>query len=61
MTDLIVILIIAAIVGGAAFYIYRSKKNGKKCIGCPYAGGCPKSSCACAHTEKGVDTEGGGE
>ena len=42
MTDLIVILIIAAIVGGAAFYIYRSKKNGKKCIGCPDSATCGK-------------------
>ena len=42
MTDLIVILIIATIVGGAAFYIYRSKKSGKRCIGCPDSATCSK-------------------
>ena len=42
MTDLIVILIIAAIVGGAAYYIYRSKKNGKRCIGCSDSAICGK-------------------
>jgi len=35
MTDLIIILIIALIVGLASFYIYKAKKSGKKCIGCP--------------------------
>ena len=61
LPDIIAIVAIALVIGGAVFYIVRSKRGGKKCIGCPYAGGCPKSSCACAHTEKGVDTEGGGE
>ena len=40
MKDLIVIFIIALIVGLASFYIYKAKKSGKKCIGCPYNSSC---------------------
>jgi len=43
MTNLIVILVLAAIIGMAAGYVYRAKKRGKKCIGCP-EGTC---SCSC--------------
>ena len=35
MEDLIVIIALVLILGGAAFYVYRAKKKGKKCIGCP--------------------------
>jgi len=45
MTDLIVILVILAVIGGAGVYIYRAKRAGQKCIGCPYAKSC--SGCAC--------------
>ncbi len=38
--DWIVIAVIAAIVGLAGWYIYKSKKSGKKCIGCPDADTC---------------------
>lgn len=41
MENFIIIAIIVIIVGLAAFYIYKSKKSGKKCIGCP-------DSCSCA-------------
>lgn len=54
MKDLVVILILVAILGSAAWYVYKSKKSGKKCIGCP--DGCCSSakgetSCAgnCGH------------
>ena len=44
--DYIIILVIALIVGGAACYIYRAKKNGQKCVGCPHSktcsGGCSR-------------------
>ena len=48
--DYILIAIVAAIVGGAAFYIYKAKKSGKKCIGCPDAGSCSGncSGCKCS-------------
>jgi len=41
MTNFIVILIVAAIVGAAAVYIIKEKKRGVKCIGCPSAETCP--------------------
>ena len=48
--DLIVIFIIAAILGGAGYAVYRSKKAGKKCIGCPDGGSCSgacSGGCSC--------------
>lgn len=46
MTDIIIIAIVVIIVGLAGLYIYRAKKKGKKCIGCPYACSCQKKNCA---------------
>ena len=43
MTELIVLIILAALVGGAVSYIVKAKKNGAKCIGCPAGGSCPGS------------------
>ncbi len=43
MTDIIVIAIVAAIVGGASAYIYKQKKSGARCVGCSYAGQCGKA------------------
>ena len=43
MVDLIIILAVLTIVGGAAWYVRRAKKKGKKCIGCP--GNCSDCSC----------------
>lgn len=47
MTDIIVILVIALIIGGAVWYIIKEKKKGKKCIGCPYASSCNTKRCSC--------------
>lgn len=39
MTESIIIaVVLVAIVGLAAFYVYKAKKSGKKCIGCPDSG-----------------------
>ena len=43
MANIVVILILLAIIGGATFYIRKAKKSGVKCIGCPSAKAC--SSC----------------
>lgn len=40
MTDIIVVIILAILVGGAVAYIIRAKKSGAKCIGCPAGGNC---------------------
>lgn len=51
--DYIVIAVIAAVIGLAAFYVYKAKKSGKKCIGCP-DGGCSSEcgSCSCGCGKK---------
>ena len=51
MTDVLIILILLAIVGGAGAYVYKAKKSGKKCIGCPESGcssGCSGSCSGCS-------------
>ena len=45
--DYLIIAVIAVILGVAAGYIYKAKKSGKKCIGCPDSGSCPHNgNCA---------------
>ena len=44
-SEILVILAVVLIVGGAVFYIVKEKKKGKRCIGCPYAHSCSKCSC----------------
>jgi len=47
--DYLIIGILLLIVAGAVYAIYRSKKSGKKCIGCPDSGACSgKCSGSCA-------------
>ena len=48
MTDIILIAVLAAIVGAAARYIYKAKKRGVKCIGCPAANSCGSCGCGCS-------------
>ena len=43
--DIIVVVILVAIVVGVLIYIGKQKKQGNKCIGCPYGGKC-NGSCA---------------
>lgn len=45
MTNILLILLLVLILGLAARYIYKSKKSGKKCAGCPYADTCGKTDC----------------
>lgn len=50
MKDFIVFAILAVIVGFAAWYVYKSKKSGRKCIGCPDGGCCSgkeNEGCSC--------------
>ena len=61
MEDVIIIVIIAIVVGFAGLYVYRKKKAGSKCIGCPYAGECGKSakndsSCTCGSSDEKTDS-----
>ncbi len=52
MTDLIVVMVLIAILGGAGYYVYRAKKSGAKCIGCPSGGKC---TCGCASCQEKSD------
>ena len=49
--DILIAAIILAILGAAAWYVYKAKKSGKKCIGCPDSGSCSGQcggcSCGC--------------
>ena len=49
LADLIIILIVVGLVTAACLYIYKEKKKGRHCIGCPMAGKCPKHH-ACANS-----------
>ena len=40
MTNVIVIAAVGLIVGLAAGYVYKSRKKGVKCIGCPDGAAC---------------------
>lgn len=40
MANAIIIMILLCIVGSIIFYLYRAKKRGESCIGCPYAKQC---------------------
>lgn len=46
MTDLIVAAILVAVIAAAACYVYKAKKNGVKCIGCPSGKSC-SGNCSC--------------
>lgn len=50
MENLIVILILTVIVGGIIWYLYRAKKQGKTCIGCPGSGHC-SGKCSCGNNK----------
>ncbi len=47
MTDIIIILALGLILGGAAGYVWKAKKSGKKCIGCPDGGSCSGNCAGC--------------
>nr|WP_294681957.1 FeoB-associated Cys-rich membrane protein [uncultured Anaerotignum sp.] len=52
MTDLIVGIVVAVIIGAALLYIRREKKKGAACIGCPNACTCQKHADQKCHTEE---------
>lgn len=45
IANIILVVIIAIAVGGASLYIYRVKKSGENCIGCPNAKQCRHHKC----------------
>lgn len=47
MESIIVAVVLVVILALAIGYIYKAKKSGKKCIGCPDSGSCSGNSCGC--------------
>lgn len=45
--NIITAVIIVAILAAAGLYIYKAKKSGKKCIGCPDSGSCSGNCGGC--------------
>ena len=45
MDNVIIIAVLAVIIVAAALYVYKAKKSGKKCIGCPDSGSCSSKNC----------------
>ena len=48
--NIIIILILLGIIGSIVVYLYRAKKRGEICIGCPYAKQCG-GNCNCSSTK----------
>ena len=46
LVDIIIVAVLALILGLAARYVYKAKKSGRKCIGCPSGGSC-SGNCTC--------------
>ena len=47
MSDFVIIVVVAAILILAGLYVYKAKKSGQKCIGCPHSKTCGSKSCNC--------------
>ena len=47
MDNIIIIAVLVVIVGLAGLYIFRAKKKGAKCIGCPDSKACSGNCCGC--------------
>lgn len=45
MKDILIVVVLLVILGAACVYIYKAKKRGAKCIGCPYAETCGRKAC----------------
>ncbi len=43
MENYIIIAVLVPIIGAAAGYIIKRKRQGAKCIGCPYCDNCSKN------------------
>ena len=44
--DILILVVIVAILGIAAWYVHKAKKTGKKCIGCPDSCACSAGNCS---------------
>jgi len=47
MVNVIAILVLLAILAAAGGYVYKAKKSGQKCVGCPHAKECAARANGC--------------
>lgn len=40
MENAVIVIVLLCIVAGIVYYLYKAKKRGETCIGCPYAKQC---------------------
>ena len=40
ISNIVIIVVVLCIVGAISVYLYKAKKKGQTCIGCPYAKEC---------------------
>lgn len=48
MANIIVLAVLGLIIGSAAGYVYKEKKRGVKCIGCPDGCSCGGNCSGCS-------------
>ncbi len=46
MENIVIVALVLLIITLAGTYVYKEKKKGKKCIGCPNGGSCSSGDCA---------------
>lgn len=52
MADIVTVIILLLCVGSAFYCIYKNRKKGKSCIGCPQADSCGKE---CSKIEESIE------
>ena len=48
MVNILIIAAVLAVLGGAGYYVYKEKKSGAACVGCPNSKNCASHSSCCA-------------
>ncbi|MBO5289939.1 MAG: FeoB-associated Cys-rich membrane protein [Spirochaetales bacterium] len=51
MANVVISIILILIVGSVCFYLYKQKKSGNHCIGCPYGKQCGKKASGECHKD----------
>lgn len=59
MENVIAVFILAVLIGGAAVYLVKAKRNGVKCVGCPAGGNCRGGSFC--RMRRGISRPSGGK
>ena len=51
LSNIVIAAIVLAILAGVVVYLWRAKKRGETCIGCPYAKQCGSGGCGGHHSQ----------